>query len=138
MTAPYRIIDLDTFSGLPTGNEIIEISNGGTHSYQLAIALLTNRTQIVINSAQTYNLSAVNYGTILVSTTGAVVINLPDSTIRSGVPVLIADTSGTPNITINANGVQKIINQSSLTIATPYSSYNLGPITASPGGWFQI
>lgn len=135
MPQPYRIVDLQS-GYTPTGNELMEISNGGNGSYQVTLAQIQSRSPVTLSTAQTYNLSPATYGDILVTTTGAVIINMPDSTLRGGVPAsIIAATSSTPNITINANGAQKLIGQSSLTIGNPWGAYTLWPL--STGGWYQ-
>ena len=118
MAQPYRIIDLLTGYGTPTGNEDMEFSNGGNGSYFLPMAVIASARQpVTIATAGTYNMAASTFGDILVTTTGAVTVNLPDSTTRNGVPAsVIAQTSSTPNITITPNGSQKVIGQSTLTI----------------------
>ena len=139
MPNPYRIIDLTQFSGNPTGNEIMELSQGGNGSFQIAIATLVyGRAQVTIATAGTYNLSATTYGDILVTTTGAVTVNLPDSTVRGGAPTtIVAQQTTTPNITIAPAGGQTVLGNASLTITNSYGAYTLWPVLASPGGWYE-
>ena len=139
MSAPYRIVDLNSFSGLPLGNEIMELSQGGNGSFQIPLSTLSYgpRQPVTIATAGTYNLAGGTYGDILVNTSSAVTVNLPDSTTRGGAPASIVDIDGTPNITINPNGSQKIIGQSSISLTVPYGGYTFWPIGTGLGGWYQ-
>jgi len=72
---------------------------------------------------------------LLVDYSGAVTINLPAASSRSGYPISIKDTSGaaqTNNITIARNGSDTIEGLTSIVINVAYGGYNLFPVT---GGW---
>ncbi len=72
---------------------------------------------------------------LLVNVAGAVAINLPAASVRSGIPLAIKDISGaaqTNHITINRNGSDTIEGLTSITINVAYGGYSLFPIT---GGW---
>jgi hypothetical protein len=139
MSAPYRIVDLNSFSGPPTGNEIIELSQGGNGSYQTPLSTISYgpRQPVTIATAATYNLASSTYGDILVNTSGAVVVNLPSSLTRNGAPASVVDIDGAPNITINPAAGQTIIGQSSISLTVPYGGYTFWPIGTGSGGWYQ-
>lgn len=72
---------------------------------------------------------------ILVNFAGAVAINLPLASSRSGYPLAIKDISGaasTNNITINKNTTDTIEGLSSIVINADYGGYYLVPVS---GGW---
>jgi hypothetical protein len=145
MPTPYRIVDLSSYlglpNGLPTGAELAEISNGGSGSFQIPIAVLSSaRNANIMSVGGTFNLIAGNYGDIFVTSTSAVTIQLPLSSFRNGVPVtVIAAQSTVPNITVLPNGTDTILGLASITITTPWAAFNLWPLPAyfNPGGWFQ-
>lgn len=136
---PYRIVDLPIFSGLPTGQELAEISNAGTKSSQIAIAELAyGRQANNITVGGSYNLSATNYGDVLVNVNSAVTVNLPSATLRSGVPVSVVDIGGhgaAHNITLAPAGAETIMGQPSIAITGNYGGFTLWPIIT--GGWYQ-
>lgn len=71
----------------------------------------------------------------LVNVAGAVTVNLPAASGRSGYPITIKDISGnaaTNNITINRNGADTIEGKTSIVINNNYGFFKLIPIT---GGW---
>lgn len=138
MTA--KIIQLPTFSGTPTGSEIFEVSVAGTGSFQIAMAVLAaSRQANIVASAGTVTVGNSSYGDYLVTTTGAVTINLPSALLRGGVPVsVIAATTGTPNITIVPFGAQTIFGLvNNLTITNSYGAFTLWPNTVATGDWYQ-
>ena len=139
MSAPYRIVDLNNLSGLPAGTEIMEISQAGNGSFQIPLSTLSYgpRQPVTIATAGTYNLAATTYGDILINTSGAVVVNLPSSLTRNGVPASVVDIDGAPNITINPAAGQTIIGQSSISMTVPYGGYTFWPIGTGSGGWYQ-
>jgi len=137
MPTPYRITDLDQFNNVPTGGELAEISQGGSHSFQIPLASFAwGKTQTIIASGGTTTILQNNYTDFLINTTGAVILNLPDSTQRSGVPISVADIAGTPNVTINRAGSQLIMGLTSINLAAAYGGITLWPINAGSGGWF--
>lgn len=72
---------------------------------------------------------------LLVNRAGVVAINLPTAASRNGYPLAIKDISGaaqTNNITITANGTDRIETQVSITIDVAFGGYMLFPIS---GGW---
>lgn len=138
MTA--KIIQLAQFSGLPTGNEIFEVSNGGNGSFQIAMAILASARQPnIISVGGSTTISSTNYGDWYVTTTSAVTLTLPSVLLRSGVPVsIIAITTGTPSITIAPFAGQTILGLSNnLTIVNSYGSYTLWPNSTGSGDWYQ-
>jgi len=138
MPGPYRITDLTSFSIPPTGNELAEISNAGAGSFSIPIAVLAAaRPPTIVNAPSTVTVGANGYGDVLVNIAGAVTVNLPAASTRSGVPVSIVDIGGNAtahNITINANGAETIKGSSSLTISANYGGVTLWPI--STGNWY--
>jgi hypothetical protein len=137
MPQPYRIIDLQQFSGLPTGNEIAEVSAAGMQSSQIPLAVLASgRAPTTVAAPATVTVSSNAYGDVLVTTNAAVIVNLPASASRQGVPVsIVAVTTLTPNITINPNGAETIMGLASITITSSYGAFTLWPL--STGGWYQ-
>ena len=136
----YEIIQLAAYPGLiPTGNEIMELSNNGNGSYQMPMGVLSAARQpTTILAGGTYAVGANNYGDILVSVAAATTFNLPAASTRTGVPVSIVDiggNAGSNNITINPNGAELIIGLSQVVIRTNYGGMTLWPI--SSGGWYQ-
>jgi hypothetical protein len=136
-----KIISLPVFPGVPTGNEIFEVSNAGITSYQIAMAILTAARQITnVSSGGTVNVGNTQFGDIVVTTTSAVTVNFPSALLRSGVSIsVIAAVTGTPNITLAPFAGQTFLGSlSSLTITNPYGSYTLWPNAASlTGDWYQ-
>jgi hypothetical protein len=140
MPTPYRITDLNSFTGqvgTPTGQEIAEISNGGLGSYQVPLAVLAlGRAANTVGAGGTFNVSSQNYGDVLVTTTAAVTVQLPAAATRFGAPVsVIAQQTTTPNITISPFGAETIMGQASLTIGNSYGAFTLWPLAG--GGWYQ-
>lgn len=136
MPNPYRIIDLSSLPGLPTGTELAEISQAGSGSFQVPISVLASgRQPINVIAAAPVNLGGTDYGPVLVNVAAPVTINLPAAAGRSGVPVFVADVGGTAAtnlITIVPNGAEKIGGQSTLILGTNYQSVTLIPVS---GGW---
>jgi hypothetical protein len=89
----------------------------------------------VVSSGGIFSLPANNYGDVVVQTTAAVNIQLPDSRLRSGFPVRVADTSGGPNVTITTLAGQPFLGMTNIPLTTPYGSFTLWPLTAT-GGWY--
>lgn len=144
MAQPYRIIDLSSYTGLPngvpTGNELVEISNGGSGSFQIPIAILVgSRAPTVIQFAGTYTIQTNQYGDILVSTPAPVTLNLPSALLRSGAPVsIIATTTSIPAVTITPFAGQTIFGlSSSLSITNSYGAFVLWPNSTGLGDWYQ-
>jgi hypothetical protein len=141
MAQPYRIIDLAQYltllGGQPSGNELAEISNAGVGSAQIPIAVLAAvRAPTIVSAGGTFNLGVTNFGDVLVTTTAAVTVQLPDSNMRLGVPAsIIANQTTPPNITILPFGAQTIIGLPQLKITNPYGAFTLWPL--SGGGWYQ-
>jgi hypothetical protein len=140
MPTPYRITDLNSFTGqigIPTGGEIAEISQNGNGSYQLPLAVLAfGRQANTVATGGTFNVASLNFGDVLVTTTAAVTVQLPAAGSRFGVPVsVIAQQTTTPSITILPNGVETIMGQSSLIITNAYGAFTLWPLAG--GGWYQ-
>lgn len=143
MAAPFRIVDLNSYTGLvagvPSGNEIAEISNAGAGSFQVPIAVLASaRAPITISVGGTTNLLVTQFGDVLVKTNSAVTINLPTALQRSGVPVSVIAATSAPNITIAPFAGQTILgSSSSLTITNSYGAYTLWPDASATGDWYQ-
>jgi|SRR5215472_10172046 len=140
MPTPYRIVDLNSFTGLvgiPTGGEIAEISQAGTGSFQIPLAVLASgRSASTVSVGGTFTLSAANYGDVLVTTAAAVTVQLPPASQRFGAPAsIIAIQNTTPNITVLPFGAETIIGLSSMTITNAYGALTLWPL--SGGGWYQ-
>lgn len=137
--ANFRIIDLPPGPGAPLGTEIAEISNNGMGSFQIAIAVLASARAPNNLGAASFTLGATNYGDILVNFNGAVTITLPSATIRSGVPVSVADVggfcSGARPITLVPAGAEKIVGLSSIALTGAFSGVTIWPIIS--GGWYQ-
>src|SRR5215472_17136407 len=140
MPTPYRIVDLNSFTGLvgiPTGGEIAEISQAGTGSFQIPLAVLASgRSASTVSVGGTFTLSAANYGDVLVTTAAAVTVQLPPASLRFGAPAsVIAIQNTTPNITILPFSGEAVVGLSSLTITNPYGGITLWPMTG--GSWYQ-
>ena len=133
---------------MPSGGNIIQ-SGGVTPSHLASwtadgilqdagvpISSVYGLPPITIAAGGTYNLPVGSYGDILVSTTAALTINLPDSTFRNGVPVSIVDISGAPAVSIVPNGTQKIISLARFPFITPWGGLTFWPLSGS-GGWYQ-
>lgn len=72
---------------------------------------------------------------LLVNKATAVAINLPTAASRNGYPLAVKDASGiaqTNNITITANGADRIEGQVSIVIDVAFGGFNLFPVS---GGW---
>jgi hypothetical protein len=135
----YTIPQLNTFpSVIPTGNELMEISNN-PGSYQMPIAIIgSSRQPTIISSGGTYSVGATQFGDILVNVASATTFNLPAASGRNGVPVAIIDiggNAGTYNITIDPDSPELIIGLSSIAITNNYGGLTLWPI--STGGWYM-
>lgn len=134
----YRIIDLGVFVGLPTGNELAEVSDNGNGSFKLPIAELAyGRIANNVTTAGTTTISAIEFGDVLVNCNGLVTIQFPPASTRFGVPISVVDIGGfanTQNITILPDGSETLIGQSSLVISSAYGGYTLWPIVT--GGWY--
>lgn len=144
MPSPYRIVDLNSYTqlpnGIPTGNELAEISQGGSGSFQIPIALLSqSRAQLFITNNGTFTIPATQYGDVLITTSLAVTINFPSALLRNGAPVsVIASTTQTPNITLVPFAGQTFFGLSNnLTITNPYGAYTLWPNASGLGDWYQ-
>lgn len=135
----YRIIDLGLFAGLPTGNEIAEISDNGTGSFKIALSVFAyGRAANNVTVGGTTNIAFDDFGDVLVNVNSAVTIQLGPSALRSGVPISVVDIggfAGTFNITILPDGTEKIIGQSSVAITNAYGAWTLWPIAT--GGWYE-
>ena len=92
-------------------------------------------TPNTVAAGGTFSLGATNYGDVVVTTTSAVTVQLPDSTARSGWPVRVADMSGSPNITILTTGGQQYLGLTSIPLATSYGGFTLWPLLS--GGWYN-
>lgn len=104
------------------------------------------RTTFPISVAGTYTIVT---GTtlVVVSTTGAVIINLPSAK-NPVVPAIaqpgpyvgsiisVVDIAGTPNVTINPAVGETIMGLSTVVLATPYGNLSLRPDNAL-SGWAQ-
>ncbi len=136
--APYRIVDLNPFSGAPTGNELAEISNAGNASTSIPIAVqAAARAPTNVTISSTVTVGANGYGDILVNVAGTVTVNLPAASARSGVPVSIVDIGGhaaANNITIVPNGAETIKGSGTLVISSNFGGTTLWPI--STGNWY--
>ena len=137
--ATFRIIDLPPAAGVPFGTEIAEVSNGGLGSFQVPIAVLA-AARVPNNIATgSFTLGATNYGDCLVNFNGSVSITLPSSTLRSGVPVSVADIGGFCSnarpITLVPAGAEQIIGLSSIALIAAFGGVTIWPIAS--GGWYQ-
>lgn len=131
---PVTIPQLNQWTGLPTGNELFELSNN-PGSFKIAMAILASaRQENTVSAAGTFNVSASNYGDVIVTSTGAVTVNLPDATARQGVPVSVIGYSLSPNVTIVPAGLDTIMSLASLALTTAFGAYTLWP---RAGGWYQ-
>jgi hypothetical protein len=139
-TTIYRFVDLPSFTGVvgvPTGSEIAAISQGGTGSYQIPLAILAqSRQPNTVNVGGTYNLAGLNFGDVLVTTTSAVTVQLPAAATRFGACAsIVAQQTTTPNITILPFGSETIMGLASLIIGNPFGFFTLWPLAG--GGWYQ-
>jgi hypothetical protein len=107
-------------------------------SFPIPTTLLTDALFFPVNivsAGGTFTLSATNFGDVVVTTTAAVTVQLPDSTLRTGYPVRVSDRSGTPNIIIATALGQTYIGLTSIALTAPYGGITLRPLTAV-GGWY--
>ena len=88
----------------------------------------------IVSAGGTFILVAGNYGDVVVTTSAAVTVQLPDSTMRSGRPVRVSDTSGSPNITILTTGGQTFLGLTTIPLLTPNGGFTLWPLAT--GGWY--
>jgi hypothetical protein len=89
----------------------------------------------IVSSGGTFTLAVGNYGDVVVTTSAAVTVQLPDSTGRGGWPVRVSDMSGVPNITIVTSLGQLFLGLSSIALATGYGGFTLWPLAT--GGWYS-
>lgn len=138
---PYRIIDLSSFVGLPSGNELAEISNAGTKSSQIIISQLALvRAPVSVTGGGTTTIAATSFGDVLVNVNSAVTIQLPSAllAVRFGVPQSVVDIGGfanANNITILPFGSESIMGLSSIKLTSNFGGITLWPIAT--GGWYQ-
>ena len=133
----YRIPDLTAVTGAVDPSYLIELSDsaGGT-CYFSSVGAIRGVTQNLISAGGTYGIGTTVYPDTMVSTTAPVTFNLPDSTLRAGAPIVIADLTGVPNITINTFGSQTFLGQTTFKLTAPFGSLILAPVTFGSGGWY--
>lgn len=132
---PFRIVDLNAFSGTPDGTQLAEISAGGSGSFKIPIAVLSQgRLTNSVVAGGTFTVTSTTYGDVLVNTNSAVTVQFPLASSRNGAPVSVIGISSAPNITILPSGADTLIGQTSITIANQYGAFTFWPMT---GGWYQ-
>jgi hypothetical protein len=95
---------------------------------------LYNTTAVAIG-ASPYTPVATDTLLLAASSGGSITISLPTAASRSGYPLKIKDSTGnaaTNNVTITANGTDRIEGLVSVKINVNYGGYTLMPVT---GGW---
>jgi hypothetical protein len=123
-----------------TGNELTRIVQNGfnakvTLQQIAALAPSPYAAQNIVSATGPFTLAATNYGDVIVTTTAAVTVQLPDSTLRGGHPVRVSDRSGTPAVTIQTTSGQTYAGMTSFALSTPYGGFTLWPL--STGGWYS-